>query len=138
MRSGTENLPGIASFHAAAVLSKTPGSDIQALNRILRERVTAMGCEINSPDDALPYILNFSTMQVRSQIMLNYLSEREVYVSSGSACAKGALSHTLGSMGLSAQRIDTALRVSFSRYTQPEEIDRLCEVLESGLKTLRR
>ena len=88
-------------------------------------------------EDALPYVLNFSAGRVRSETMLHFLEERGVYVSSGSACAKGKPSHVLSAMGLSRERADSALRVSFSKFNTKEDIDALCDGIELGLKVLR-
>ena len=68
---------------------------------------------------------------------MNFLSRREIYVSSGSACAKGHKSHVLRSMGLSDRQISSALRVSFSHYTTHEEIDLFLEALEDGKRSIR-
>lgn len=93
---------------------------------------------INSPADATPYILNFSALGVRSEIMLHFLEEKGIYVSSGSACAKGGASHVLQAMGLERERADSAIRLSFGRYNTPEQVPIFLEALEEGLKRFRR
>ena len=93
---------------------------------------------INSPADATPYILNFSALGVRSEIMLHFLEEKGIYVSSGSACAKGGASHVLQAMGLERERADSAIRLSFGRYNTPEQVPLFLEALEEGLKRFRR
>ena len=87
-------------------------------------------------EDAVSEVLNFSTMRVKSETMLHYLEQTKVYVSSGSACSRGAASHTLGAMGLEPRRIDTALRVSFCAENTEADVDALLNGLEQGLKTL--
>ena len=94
------------------------------------------GVTVHSPQDALPYIVNFST-GVNSEPMMNFLSRREIYVSSGSACAKGHKSHVLRSMGLPDAQIASALRVSFSHRTTTQEIDIFLSALEEGKRTIR-
>lgn len=68
--------------------------------------------------------------------MLHFLEEYEIYVSSGSACAKGAPSYVLSAMGYGSERADSALRVSFSKLNTKEDVDALCTALEQGLKVL--
>lgn len=93
---------------------------------------------INSPIDALPYILNFSVEGIRSETMMHFLAGEGIYVSSGSACAKGKQSHVLDAMGLSRQRTDSALRLSFSKYSTMEEAQYFCEALKAGTEKIVR
>ena len=142
LRPGTEAMPAIVGFAAAA--EAIPDLD-QSLAYVtnLRERLvtvlTAMeGVELNSPPDALPYLTNISVPGLPSEVMLNFLSERGIYVSSGSACAKGKKSRVLRAMGLSDAMIASALRISLSRYTSWEEIDALLYALGEAMRTLAR
>lgn len=140
LRPGTEALPLIAAFGAACEEFDTENNyqTVKALNDYAKERLSQIeGIAFNSPADALPYVLNFSAGRVRSETMLHFLEERGVYVSSGSACAKGKPSHVLSAMGLSRERADSALRVSFSKFNTKEDIDALCDGIELGLKVLR-
>ena len=106
------------------------------LNARLRAGLATLDVVLNSPEDAVSEVLNFSTMRVKSETMLHYLEQTKVYVSSGSACSRGAASHTLGAMGLEPRRIDTALRVSFCAENTEADVDALLNGLEQGLKTL--
>ena len=141
LRPGTESAPLIAAFGAAA--SK---ADIQADSGYIRELNSyalgllrnTEGISINSPADALPYIINISAEGIRSETMLHHLESNGVYVSSSSACSKGKRSYVLEAMGLSDSRIDSSLRISFSRYNTKEDIDALIEGLRSGIATLQR
>ena len=138
-RPGTEPLPAIAAFGVACDEFDVLGNyeNVAALNRYARENLLQIGgIVLNSPENALPYVLNFSAGRVRSETMLHFLEEREVYVSSGSACAKGKPSHVLSALGLSRDRADSALRVSFSKYNTTADIDALCEGIALGLKVL--
>ena len=92
--------------------------------------------QINSPQDALPYIVNLSIPGFRSETLLHFLAERGVYVSSGAACAKGGPSHVLASIGLSGPRGDSALRVSMDAGNTEEDIDALCAGLEAARQSL--
>lgn len=140
MRPGTENLPyavGLAT--AARRMEKTfaaRSAHVAGLNARLRAGLATLDVVLNSPEDAVSEVLNFSTMRVKSETMLHYLEQTKVYVSSGSACSRGAASHTLGAMGLEPRRIDTALRVSFCAENTEADVDALLNGLEQGLKTL--
>ena len=139
IRPGTENLPAIAAFGVACGEFDIQKGLARAeeLNKYAKERLSAIeGVVLNSPVDALPYVLNFSAGRVRSETMLHFLEEREIYVSSGSACAKGKPSHVLSALGLPKERADSALRVSFCKYNTKSDIDALCEGIELGLKVL--
>ena len=95
------------------------------------------GIEINSPADALPFITNISVTGRRSEPMLSFLSEKGVYVSSGSACSKGKKSRVLAEMGLDSARLESPLRISFSRFTTKEEIDLLALAIKQGIESIR-
>ena len=139
LRPGTEAAPLIAAFGAACSEFDTENNIIyiKELNSNAREGLAQIeGVAFNSPGDALPYVLNFSAGSVRSETMLHFLEERGIYVSSGSACAKGKPSHVLAAMGLSRDRADSALRVSFSKYNTKEDIDALCGAVARGLEVL--
>ena len=81
-------------------------------------------------------MLNITAGRVRSETMLHFLEEREIYVSSGSACAKGKPSHVLAAMGYSRQRADSALRISFSKFSTRDDVYALAEGIALGLKIL--
>ena len=74
--------------------------------------------------------------QVRGETVLHFLAQRGVYVSSGSACGKAKPSHVLEAMGLPREQVQSALRVSFSRFSTQEDVDALAEGLKLGLKAL--
>ncbi len=139
IRPGTESLPLIAAFGEACkefAIEKNY-ENILALNSYAREKLLKIDeVSINSPENALPYVLNISAGKVRSETMLHFLEEFDVFVSSGSACAKGKPSHVLSAMGLSRDKADSALRISFSKYNTTEDIDVLCRSIETGLSVL--
>ena len=139
IRPGTEALPIIAAFGAACEEFDVEGNGerVAELNSYARQRLLEIGgVVINSPENALPYVLNISAGRVRSETMLHFLEEREVFVSSGSACAKGKPSHVLGAMGIDRDRADSALRISFSKLNTKADVDALCEGIAEGLGTL--
>ena len=141
IRPGTENLPYILGLAAAAQklapTMKQRTAQVQALNDRLRAGLAAFPTvEINSPAGSVPEILNFSENRIKSETMLSWLSEQQVYVSSASACGRGQPSHTLAAMGRSPRAFDTAIRVSFCADNTPEDVDAFLERFEAGMKTL--
>lgn len=142
MRPGTESMPLIAAFGAAVRALPDTGAELSAmreLNAYLRTELAKIdGVTINSPDGALPYILNFSAGGVRAETMLHFLSDRGIYVSSGSACSKGRESHVLAAMGLPRERIASALRLSFCRYNTKEEAAAFFAALKDGLAAITK
>lgn len=139
IRPGTEPLPLIAAFGEACgeFNIKENYEYVSKLNEYAREQLAQIdGVLFNSPQNALPYVLNITAGRVRSETMLHFLEQREVYVSSGSACAKGKPSHVLSAMGFDKKRADSALRISFSKHNTTDDIDALCGGIREGLKTL--
>ena len=138
-RPGTENLPAIAAFGVACGEFDIEENlrHVRSLNDYARVKLLSIeGVAINSPENALPYVLNFSAGRVRSETMLHFLEDADIFVSSGSACAKGKPSHVLSALGLSRERADSALRVSFSKHNTSADIDALCERIAVGLRVL--
>ncbi|MFI3206079.1 MAG: aminotransferase class V-fold PLP-dependent enzyme [Clostridia bacterium] len=136
MRVGTENMAGICAF-AQAVKSYKKNPEIKELNRFLREELSQFSqIEINSPDNASPYILNFSLGKIKGETMLHFLAEREIFVSTGSACSGSKASHVLQNMGLEKEKIETSLRISFSNDNNKEDIIALIKALKEGFKNL--
>ncbi len=141
VRSGTEPMPLICALEGAISELTPPAvqrSKISALRDYAVEKLNSLEVEFNSPPDALPYILNVSLVGYRSETLLHFLDAKGVFVSSGSACAKGAVSPTLSSLKLDNRRIDSALRISFSRYNTKEDVDRLCDALTEAKQKLKR
>ena len=141
MRSGTESLPLIMGLMGAAEELPKPETQLkirQELFDYTRDRLLEIGAVINSPEGCLPYILNASLVGYRSETLLHFLESRNVFVSSGSACAKGHGSYVLIEMGHDRKRTDSALRISFSRYNTKEDTDMLISALEEAKKQIRK
>ena len=142
IRPGTEPLPAIAGFGAAAAAIPDYSESLRYVtdlrNYMVAKLRTIEGVRINSPENALPYITNISVEGIPSEVMLNYLSGLGICISSGSACSKGHKSRVLKAMNLSEDVINTALRISLSVFTTKEEIDYLIGGIASARKTMRR
>lgn len=139
IRPGTESTPLIAGFAAAVQALGDIKKNEQHVKDIKEYAVQKLeGAMILSDETSSPYILSVSFPQFakRSQTMIQALSRHGVYVSSGSACAKGKKSHVLTAMGLPNDVVDSALRISFSRFNTREEVDALSEALNTEFKKL--
>lgn len=143
LRPGTEALPLIAAFGKAAEISKASLPEFRRKMEELQSRLlegikVEPGILLNSKEGALPAIVNVSVPGIRSEIMLHFLESRGIYVSSGSACAQGAKSHVLEAMGYPAERVDSALRISFGRENTPEDVDELLRAVKDAMRELCR
>ncbi len=147
MRSGTENLPGIAGFaKAAEMVFQDMESDVDrmyALREELTDRIRAMddviinGCPGR---EGAAHIVSASFRGVRSEVLLHALEERGIYVSAGSACAarKPQPSATLKAVGVEKELLESTIRFSLSGFTTDEEIAYTCENLEEIVPKLRK
>lgn len=140
--SGTEAMPALCAF-GEAVKSIDSVDDnlnkVKALRDGLLEKLSALDyVYINSPEDALPYILNISVKGVPSQVMLNSLSSEGICVSAGSACSKGHRSTVLSAMNIEPARIDSAIRISLSKYTNEDEMNMLFDAIVKTADRIRR
>lgn len=142
LRPGTEAMPAIAGFGEAVRQLGNINEQLKKTTSLRNDFILKLkaidGVSINSPEDALPYIVNISVNGLRSEPMLNLLSDMGVCVSSGSACARGHKSYVLQALGLSDERVDSALRISMSRYTTQDELDLLIEGIKTAQKVIRR
>ncbi len=129
IRPGTEAAPLIAGF-AAAVKELDLSKELNAYAKARLSEID--GIKFNSSENASPYIINiYVPTFMRSQTILQELSSNyNVYVSNGSACAKGKKSHVLSAMGLSNEALDKSIRISFSRYNTKEEVDLFVNALK--------
>ncbi len=147
LRSGTENVPGIAGMAAAA---RACYEDLDAKTErlyALKERFTEgiqklPGTKINGRTgrDSAPQIVSVSFRDVRSEVLLHALEEKGIYASAGSACSsnKPSVSKTLQGMGLEKDLLGSTLRFSFCFDTTEEEIDYCLQELSGLLPVLRR
>ena len=140
-RSGTEAVPAICAFGAAcAAGSKALHQDLAReaeLLELCKTQLSALSGVVLLGAAQAPHILNLSVPGVRSQGLINCLQDLGVYVSAGSACAKGHRSHVLEAMGVKPELIDGSIRISLSRFTTQQEVLLLRQALEQAINTLR-
>ena len=147
MRSGTDNVPGIAGLGVAAkMMYQNFDEKVEHLYQ-LKER---MAEGLSKIDDVVingmpvregaPHILSVSFLGIRSEVLLHTLEDRNIYVSAGSACSshKRKPSATLSAMGMSNAQIENTVRISFSEENTFEEADYCLEVLNEVLPMLKR
>lgn len=147
LRSGTENVPGIAGLgEAAREIYEGHGEKvarITALKDSMIERLGELeGVTVNSRrgEEGAPQIVSASFSGVRSEVLLHALEDKGIYVSSGSACSSNhpAISGTLKAVGVKKELLDSTLRFSFGLFNTQEEIDYCIESLKELLPILRR
>ncbi len=146
MRSGTENVPGIAAFGEAVRIGYASLRDrfsyISELKGyligLIKEKLPEIS--ITEPKASAPHILNVTLPKIKSETMLHYLSSLGIYVSSGSACSSNSahISSALTAFGRTESEADSSIRISLSYRNTREDIDELIEGLKSGLAKLSR
>ena len=141
MRSGTEATGQLAAFAAAAKLGRaTLDRDLAHMAELKDyaiERLTgAVPGVVRVGSGTAPHVLSISLPGYKSEVLVRFLSDRGVYVSSGSACHRGKASHVYAAMNLSKPVRDGMLRVSFGPSNTKEEVDKLAQALLGVTKTL--
>ena len=148
LRSGTENVPGIAGMGVAASLVYTKDLE-DKLNRLrqlrnyfIEELNTIDKVIINGPSGELvsPHIVSATFEGIRSEVLLHALEEREIYVSSGSACSsnKPGLSFALAAMGIETKALESTIRFSFNFAITKEELDYALSAIKELVPFLRQ
>lgn len=139
-RSGTEPLPQIVAFGVAAELGKNSMDEsiakMAGLKALAIERLTAENDGLIVLMSDAPHILSISLPGYKSEVMMNFLEARDIFVSKSSACKKGGRSYVLEAVGCSPDVIDGSLRIGLSRYTTENEIAALCEGISDARKQL--
>ncbi len=147
MRSGTENVPGIAGLGLAAELIYQDLDQKTAHMRSLKKRFLEgirelENCRVHGLTDesSAPHIISVGVGGVRSEVLLHALEDQGIYVSSGSACASNhpSVSGVLKGIGVPREYLDTTIRFSMSEFTTEEEIDYTLETLYNIVPMLRR
>ena len=144
IRSGTENVPGIYGLgEAVKIINKNLKDTINKVNdlkELLKEEISNNidDIKINSPEDGVCHILNVSFKDIRGEVLLHYLEQKGIYVSTGSACSsKKKGSHVLNAIGLTQNDIEGAIRFSLSDLNTKEEILEVVKVLKESISDLR-
>lgn len=147
MRSGTENVPGVAALgEAAAEIYENFEEKIDRMYALKERFIAGMmeieGVTINGKTgrDSAPQVVSVSIEDVRSEVMLHSLEEYGIYVSAGSACSsnKPAPSRTLQGIGLSKKQLETTIRISFCVETTQEEVDYAVEKMKEIIPIRRK
>ena len=143
LRSGTENVPGIAGLGQAVrafARLDDPASDMMELRMRLRDGIlqAVPDAKVNGPTGGAPHILNV-TFPVKGEVLLHALEGAGILCSTGSACAshKKSASHVLTAMGVPDKEIDGALRFSLCPMNTPEEIDETVAQIRKSVEMLR-
>lgn len=144
-RAGTVNVPGILGFAKVLKTKETMAKDyekVAGLKRLMLESMSSIeGLRVNSLEEyTSAYILSLSIPGMRGEVFLHALSERGVYVSTGSACtAKDTKdSHVLKALGLQDKEIKGSIRLSFEEETTKEEVLYAAEAIKETVRFLRR
>ncbi len=139
--SGTHNVPAIAAWGVACNIMQEEKSEvrgkIEEINAKMRKGLLELGAEINSPADGSPYLLNAAFPGYLGENILNYLSEKGIYISTGSACSAKKPSRVMTAIG-KGDLSRHALRFSFSRYNSVEEVETVLQALSDSLHEISK
>ena len=144
IRSGTENTPGIYGLgEAIKIINEDLDSKIEKIKNLrdlLKNQIieNIEEIKINSPEDSVCHILNISFYGIKGEVLLHYLEQKGVYVSTGSACSsKKKGSHVLNAMGLTPQEIEGTIRFSLSDLNTEEEMKEAVNIVKESVNDLR-
>ena len=142
LRSGTQAVPQMAAFGAAAKYHAEHfaegTSHMDEVRRYCIERLSEIeGSTVAVSENQAPHVVNVGFKKGRSEVIIRVLSDKGIYVSGGSACAKGKKSHVLLAMNRDPKAIDSSLRISLSEENTKEEIDLFIDTLKMAMKMFR-
>ncbi len=146
VRSGTENVAGIVSMSKALrlILDKFT-NELDQLRKVSHELRKGLekidGIVINTPEKfAAPHIINFSVPHVKSEVFVHALEEKDIYVSTTSACSskQKTISNTLIAMGIPEERAGSAIRLSLSYYNTMDEVKKVLSAVKQTVEGLRK
>lgn len=142
LRPGTEASPLIAGFGAAVAELSPPHLQMTHYDTLRRRLLSRLGdhpgVRFHIPQYGVPYIIHLSAPGYKSETLLHFLAQKEIYVSSGSACSKGAKSPVLTALGLPAAEIDSALRISLCMDNTAEDMDGFADALLEAMEKLSK
>lgn len=146
MRSGTENVPAIVGFGKAVEVMKNnmqlENLYVGNLKKYFIKRISEeiKQIKINSEaKETSPYILHISIIGTRGEVLLHYLEQDNIYISTSSACSSSGTkkSHVLKSIGLRENEIEGSIRICFSYENTKEEIDKVISRMKEYVKEIR-
>lgn len=144
-RSGTENVAGAVSLAKALrmIMEKYESEQghLRSLSNELKLGLAKIqGVMINSPENSAPHIINFSVPQIKSEVFVHALEEKEIYVSTTSACSskQKTISGTLLAMGMTKSRANSAIRLSLSYSNTIDEVKKTLTAIEETIDVLRK
>lgn len=139
--SGTHNVPAAVAWGESCKIMLAEKTEIrqqtERINARLREGIIALGGEINSPENASPYVLNAAFRGTLAENILHVLSQKEIYISTGSACSAKKPSRVMTAVG-KGDLSRFSLRFSFSRYNSEEEVPQVLDALSQALNHIRK
>lgn len=147
LRSGTENMPGIAGMaKAIEIIYANQDRDIERMYGLKQafidgiERIPEVRVNSIRGREGAPHVISVSFRGIKSEVMLHALEEKGVFVSAGSACSanKSHDSATLTAIGVDKDLLDSTIRFSFSSFTTMEEICYTLQVLYDIIPMLRK
>jgi len=142
-RSGTESIPLIMGFGAACEeLSKSIDTRFQQVLK-LRERLFDLcgkdpEIAVISDSECLPYVNSIAVRHLRSEVLLHFLEQKGIYVSSGSACSKGKKSTVIKEFHVPDELRDSVIRISFTAENTTDEVDKLMEAVKEAQNSLAK
>ncbi len=141
IRPGTEAMPLIAGFGAAVramqpTISERYDRAVKLREFLWEQAAKLPNLSINSSENGTPYIASIAVKGIRSETMLHFLESKDIYVSSGSACSKGAKSGVLSAYGIPDDLADSTLRISISSETTEQELTQLLSAIAQGQEQL--
>lgn len=146
IRSGTENLTGIIGFaEALRIMKENYDIEIKSVKNLKDYFLNKISNEIddiriNTPKDSSPYILNISFRNVRGEVLLHYLEDKGIYVSTSSACSSNVKdkSYVLEAIGLNNIEIEGTIRFCFSYENTMDDMDYTIKVLKQSVSEIRQ
>ena len=142
LRSGTENLPGIAGM-AEAINNLNNNKFNSYINKIKSHIISRIKVEIpeliiNTPENSAPHIINLSLPGLPGEVVVNALNHRDIYISSSSACVGSNIKtdHVLEAMGLDDNITSSSIRISLSSFNNKEEANKFIDILKEEINFL--
>ncbi len=139
-RSGTPATPLIASFAKALRLAyenyEEKYNHVEEMNQYLMKKLKTLDIDINSNSYCIPHIVNISLRNIKSEVMLHALEEKDIFVSTQTACSTGNYSKAVYAVTHDKEKATTSMRISLSYLTTKEEIDQFVKAFGECIEQL--